>query len=254
MEPLLIIFIFVRGLIMKSVFAAALFSLISGVASASTLTIDYFQVPDNGTLPDFGTCCSSPPATLPNIALGSSLLGGLPVTSGGPQPVQMVSGSGQILWWTPSAAVTFTGSSTVTLPFANNNLFAPNGTGANNATYFQTAILLGTILGTGSDVKLTVSSDDDALVYLGGKYVGGNPGVHATETTTLDLGSFTGPQSLEIFFADRAQVGAVLDVSLTGATVSAVPEASTWAMMILGFLGVGFLAYRRKPSARLRLA
>jgi hypothetical protein len=26
----------------------------------------------------------------------------------------------------------------------------------------------------------------------------------------------------------------------------AVPEPSTWAMMILGFLGVGFLAYRRK--------
>jgi hypothetical protein len=29
---------------------------------------------------------------------------------------------------------------------------------------------------------------------------------------------------------------------------SAVPEASTWAMMILGFLGVGFAAYRRKQS------
>jgi hypothetical protein len=28
--------------------------------------------------------------------------------------------------------------------------------------------------------------------------------------------------------------------------VAAVPEASTWAMMILGFFGVGFLAYRRK--------
>lgn len=236
---------------MKTAFAAILFSLISGVASASTLTIDYFQVPDNGTLPDFGTCCSSPPATLPNIALGSSLLGGLPVTSGGPQPVQMVSGSGQILWWTPS---TFTSTSTVTLPFANNNLFAPNGTGSSNATYFQTAILLGTILGSGADVKLTVSSDDDALVYVGGKYVGGNPGVHATETTTLDLGSFTGPQSLEIFYADRARVAAVLDVGVTGATVSAVPEASTWAMMIVGFLGVGFMAYRRKPSARLRLA
>ena len=28
-------------------------------------------------------------------------------------------------------------------------------------------------------------------------------------------------------------------------TVSAVPEPSTWAMMILGFAGVGFMAYRR---------
>jgi hypothetical protein len=29
--------------------------------------------------------------------------------------------------------------------------------------------------------------------------------------------------------------------------VSAVPEPSTWAMLILGFCGIGFLAYRRKP-------
>jgi hypothetical protein len=32
------------------------------------------------------------------------------------------------------------------------------------------------------------------------------------------------------------------------ATVSAVPEPSTWAMMILGFFGVGFLAYRRRSG------
>jgi hypothetical protein len=36
--------------------------------------------------------------------------------------------------------------------------------------------------------------------------------------------------------------------------VAPVPEPSTWAMMILGFLGVGFLAYRRKSGAALRLA
>jgi len=37
-------------------------------------------------------------------------------------------------------------------------------------------------------------------------------------------------------------------------TVGAVPEPSTWAMMILGFAGVGFLAYRRRgqgPALRL---
>jgi hypothetical protein len=31
-------------------------------------------------------------------------------------------------------------------------------------------------------------------------------------------------------------------------TVSAVPEPSTWAMMLLGFAGVGFMAYRRKSK------
>jgi hypothetical protein len=39
-----------------------------------------------------------------------------------------------------------------------------------------------------------------------------------------------------------------LAFSLQGDTVSAVPEPSTWAMMILGFAGVGFMAYRRKSK------
>jgi len=32
--------------------------------------------------------------------------------------------------------------------------------------------------------------------------------------------------------------------------VAAVPEASTWAMMILGFAGIGFMAYRRKGQGK----
>jgi hypothetical protein len=35
------------------------------------------------------------------------------------------------------------------------------------------------------------------------------------------------------------------------ASVSAVPEPSTWAMMVLGFAGVGFMAYRRRNGAAL---
>jgi len=39
------------------------------------------------------------------------------------------------------------------------------------------------------------------------------------------------------------------------AAVGAVPEPSTWAMLILGFAGVGFMAYRRKShGAALRIA
>jgi hypothetical protein len=37
-------------------------------------------------------------------------------------------------------------------------------------------------------------------------------------------------------------------------SVSAVPETSTWAMMILGFMGIGFLAYRRKSGPNFRIA
>jgi hypothetical protein len=35
------------------------------------------------------------------------------------------------------------------------------------------------------------------------------------------------------------------------AVMAAVPEPSTWAMMILGFLGLGWLAYRNKSTLRL---
>ena len=35
---------------------------------------------------------------------------------------------------------------------------------------------------------------------------------------------------------------------------SAVPEPSTWAMMILGFAGIGFMAYRRKSKPALLAA
>jgi PEP-CTERM motif len=44
--------------------------------------------------------------------------------------------------------------------------------------------------------------------------------------------------------ATGAQIGTV-DIQVD---VGAVPEPSTWAMMILGFFGVGFMAYRRKQN------
>ena len=37
-------------------------------------------------------------------------------------------------------------------------------------------------------------------------------------------------------------------------TVAAVPEPSTWAMMLLGFAGIGFMAYRRKSKPALLAA
>jgi hypothetical protein len=46
----------------------------------------------------------------------------------------------------------------------------------------------------------------------------------------------------------------VTGIAFLSTTISAVPEASTWAMMIIGFFGVGLLAYRRKSTSTLRLA
>jgi hypothetical protein len=45
-----------------------------------------------------------------------------------------------------------------------------------------------------------------------------------------------------------------IDGLAVGSAVSAVPEPTTWAMMILGFAGVGFVAYRRKSKPALMAA
>jgi PEP-CTERM motif len=47
--------------------------------------------------------------------------------------------------------------------------------------------------------------------------------------------------------------GALQELGATTFT-AAVPEPSTWAMMILGFFGLGFMAYRRKSEGSFRLA
>jgi hypothetical protein len=70
--------------------------------------------------------------------------------------------------------------------------------------------------------------------------------------------SFTADGTDATFFNLSSLAPGLNIVTDTGAGVvftAAVPEPSTWAMMILGFCGVGFMAYRRKPSGpALRLA
>jgi hypothetical protein len=60
------------------------------------------------------------------------------------------------------------------------------------------------------------------------------------------------------FVADSATTGLRFNTTFGGGnggilldavTVSAVPEASTWIMMLIGFAGIGFAAYRRAKKA-----
>jgi hypothetical protein len=46
----------------------------------------------------------------------------------------------------------------------------------------------------------------------------------------------------------QSSSGAALFTFSSTTVASNVPEPSTWAMMILGFMGVGFMAYRRKDK------
>jgi hypothetical protein len=76
----------------------------------------------------------------------------------------------------------------------------------------------------------------------------------ANDLTLASLGFSVANNGDHIFFAsDLANAQGV--TGAVGALASAVPEPSTWAMMILGFIGVGAMAYRRKGARpQLRLA
>jgi PEP-CTERM motif len=66
-----------------------------------------------------------------------------------------------------------------------------------------------------------------------------------TSVKTATFNSVAPFSVTEVYTVNATNAGTVLStISLS----AAVPEPSTWAMMILGFIGVGFMAYRRKDK------
>ncbi len=64
---------------------------------------------------------------------------------------------------------------------------------------------------------------------------------------------YTGSESAPVF-APGTFAGTFGTLTITDAVTPAVPESSTWVMMIVGFAGVGFMAYRRKSKPALMAA
>jgi hypothetical protein len=74
---------------------------------------------------------------------------------------------------------------------------------------------------------------------------------------TASLSAFVDPMfTIDTAFADPNQYQIMFSDGITNSLgiTNAVPEPSTWAMMILGFAGVGFLACRRKSKPALMVA
>jgi hypothetical protein len=81
------------------------------------------------------------------------------------------------------------------------------------------------------------------------------PFVDQLNPTPLTVGAFTpvsvsgiaGPQSgaLVVVLGSGGYPNDVNQINWDNVVLSAVPEASTWAMMLIGFAGIGFIAYRR---------
>jgi hypothetical protein len=95
----------------------------------------------------------------------------------------------------------------------------------------------------------TTSTTGHILGYLNGTLVGDvSYGVSGSAWTDV---------SVHFSNVDQVMINGLNGFLLDNSTVnevSAVPEPSTWAMMILGFAGVGFMAYRRKSKPSLMAA
>jgi hypothetical protein len=94
---------------------------------------------------------------------------------------------------------------------------------------------------------------------LNGSFDPHNPNILTTGTFTLAgvLTAGTTPIISNVEFSFGTSSNETLVSGRPGPfPTSSIPEPSTWAMMVLGFLGVGFMAYRRKSqgSSSLRLA
>jgi hypothetical protein len=218
----------------------------AGGAVTAALTIDYFKVA-HGVDADFS---GATPTVLDGSKLGTN---GLPIASG---VADLGGGDSELLWWTPSLNhnVVADGTGTVDLPF-DVSMYAPHGTGNNDGTFFETAVLSGDFsLSTPSTISFNLGSDDDSFIYIDGTLIGQNPGIHGVTFVNFDSGTLgAGNHTVEIFYADRESTGAVLSVALnsTGITITpgGAPEPAAWALMLVGFGSLGAALRRRRPGA-----
>ena len=153
--------------------------------------------------------------------------------------------------------------------FAGNSSSAASVFGQGNATtQYLTAV------GGGGAITMTTGQSQDSLQILWGT-VDTDVNRNLLVTTNVGTDSISGA---DIFTAMQSFCGATCTpvagqfeayVTITGLSpftsvtfsdtstnsfeflLAAVPEPSTWAMMILGFLGVGFLAYRKQGTLRI---
>jgi phospholipase/lecithinase/hemolysin len=92
-------------------------------------------------------------------------------------------------------------------------------------------------------------------IYGLGTLIAGDPSAYGFTNATDACGAVNGANCNNYIYWDGIHPTTAADMVIADAFVAeAVPETSTWFMMILGFAGIGFIAYRRKNKPTLMAA
>jgi PEP-CTERM motif len=144
--------------------------------------------------------------------------------------------------------------------FVTGTSFNFNNAIANNTIDLQIGGVDLSLLG-GSSSRINLNSfggqlfSSGASGFLDGFQYTVNFQVGASYSDVSNLASLTslsGPQPLLTLFEVNNFGFNVYEFPLTSVAISsAVPEPSTWAMLILGFVGIGAMTYRRRKSGML---
>jgi hypothetical protein len=98
--------------------------------------------------------------------------------------------------------------------------------------------------------KFTIGHDDGFSLAIGG-WSFSDPGPTAFTPTTVTYTGASGNKSFELAYGECCGPPAVLLVDLP---LNSIPEPSTWAMMGLGFAGLGFVGLRRARKTSVSIA
>ena len=118
-----------------------------------------------------------------------------------------------------------------------------SGTVDVEATFTLTMSAIAALSATISTRTSTAYTPGELELWLGGVEIDSAPLTFAPSAYTASFTDTLGPGDYTVIITGMAH--RALGVGGT-VTTSGVPEPSTWAMLLLGFVGLGYAAFRRK--------
>lgn len=227
-------------------FKYSLASFISSSAVLAVVALAGVQTADAATV--FTSQAAFNAAT---TASGVDTFTGFSTTGVTPSPIAR--SAGPYGYFAAAETSTFFGAGTAADPWLSTN------TGTDSITFYNFATAISAIGANffGSDISGNFQSGNIALSLTDSFGVTSHTIIGAATSSFVGFVSDGTITSLTVS-ALQPGIGylwpTVDDLTLAQGLTAAVPEPSTWAMMILGFAGVGYMSYRRRKQAALAVA